>query len=206
MSALRRARCLSRIPGLLLGLAAVAASATPAEEYLLDMTIVVHPRSELASPRETVSRVDALLDHATRILEGIDAVFPNEMSCPVRFRAINVRRHDRPPATLFPCGSGVRYEAVLFPESVLGELSGCADQAGQGLGMFVGTGFYRNLDDAGATYAHEMGHLAGVPGDHVGWEGTLLAGQGLRTRTVPPNLCAIYIDHARSRGAERGIA
>jgi hypothetical protein len=72
--------------------------------------------------------------------------------------------------------------------------------------MFVGSGFYRNPEDAGTTYAHEMGHLAGVPGDHVGWDGTLMAGGGRRTRTVPPNLCQLYLDYAQSRGAERAPA
>src|SRR5262249_26549770 len=76
----------------------------------------------------------------------------------------------------------------------------------QSLGMFVAPGFNRRPDDAGITYAHEMGHLAGVPGDHAGWAGTLLGGSGARTLDVPANLCQIYLDYAERRGAERATA
>lgn len=206
MSALARARRISGI-GLLVGsMAAVGAFASPAEEYLLDMAIVVHPDSERATPAETAARTRALLDEATRILEGVDGESAAEMSCPIRFRASNIRRADPIPQPPYLCGTGVPYEAALFPESVLGDSTGCADMAGQGFGMFVGAGFYHAPYNAAGTYAHEMGHLAGVPGHHIGWDGTLMAGRGLRTRTVPPALCQIYVDYAKSRGAERGTA
>ena len=195
------------ISGILCLLACAApASAEPAQEYQLDMAVVVHPDVEPRSPPDVKARVEAVLEQATRILEGIDAFPASETSCPVRFRASNIRRYEHTPRPPYRCGTGFAHEVALFPESVLGEASGCADAIGQGIGMFVGAGFYRNPDDAGATYAHEMGHLAGVPGDHQGWDGTLLAGGGLRTRTVPPRLCQIYIDYAQRRGAERGVA
>ena len=192
--------------GLLLCASAVRISAEPAEEYQLDMTIVVHPDVEPRSPPDTAARVEAVLDQATRILEGVDALSPAETSCPVRFRASNIRRYEPAPSPPYACGTGVAHEAALFPESVLGEASGCANETFDGIGLFVGAGFYRNAEDAGATYAHEMGHLAGVPGDHVGWDGTLMAGGGLRTHTVPPRLCQLYIDYAQRRGAQRGVA
>ena len=56
MSALPRAHRIAAILGLLLGSAAAAAFASPAEEYLLDMAIVVHPASERATPAETAAR------------------------------------------------------------------------------------------------------------------------------------------------------
>jgi cysteine-rich repeat protein len=204
MSALARVGHISGILCLLV--CAARASADPAQEYLLDMAIVVHPDAEPRSPPDATARVEAMLEQATRILEGVDAPSSAETSCPVRFRASNIRRYERTPLPPYLCGTGVAHEVALFPESVLGENSGCAEPVAQGIGMFVGSGFYRNVEDAGATYAHEMGHLAGVPGDHAGWNGTLLAGGGLRTRTVPPNLCQIYIDYAERRGAERGVA
>src|SRR5262249_8163683 len=159
-----------------------------------------------SSPEETVSRVGAVLDRATHILETLDVGSASELSCPVRFRASNIRRYASAPPPPYPCGDGVRYDAVLFPESVLGEASGCADPVDQTLGIFVGAGFYRIPSDAGATYAHEIGHLAGVPADHAGWDGTLLAGGGHRTGIVPPALCALFLEYARSRGAERDTA
>jgi cysteine-rich repeat protein len=204
MSGLARVGHISGILCLLLF--AAHAGADPAQEYQLDMAIVLHPEAEPRSSPDAASRVETILEQATRILQGVDALSAAETSCPVRFRASNIRRYERSPRPPFPCGTGVAREVALFPESVLGEASGCADATLPGIGMFVGAGFYRNLEDAAATYAHEMGHVAGVPGDHVGWNGTLLAGGGLRTRTVPPNLCQMYIDYAQRAGAERGVA
>src|SRR5213593_2367359 len=202
MSARIGAHKIAGVLGLLLGTTGAGASAAPAEEYLLDMAIAVHPQSERGSPAETAARVGAMLDEATRVVEGIDGVPPGEMSCPIRFRASNIHRYDgAPPAPPYACGTGRRDEAALFPESVLGEASGCANPVAQGLGMFVGSGFSRSPADAGITYAHEMGHLAGVPGDHAGWGGTLLGGSGVRTLDVPANLCQIYLDFARGAAA-----
>jgi cysteine-rich repeat protein len=206
MPALPTARLVCGILGLLLCARAARVSAGPADEYQLDMAIVVHPDAEPRSPPDAAARVNTVLDQATRILEGVDATSSAETACPVRFRASNIRRYELAPGPPFACGTGAPHEVALFPESVLGEASGCADATHQGIGMFVGSGFYRNPEDAGTTYAHEMGHLAGVPGDHVGWDGTLMAGGGRRTRTVPPNLCQLYLDYAQSRGAERAPA
>jgi hypothetical protein len=192
---------------LVLALGATApARADPADEALIDMTIYVHPAAERGSPAETAARVAQMLDEATAILEGVDDRSADELSCPVRFRAANVLRYDPAPAPPYPCGTGRPFEAALFPESVLFEASGCASPETPGLGMFVGSGFYRGIADAGATYAHEMGHVAGVPGNHLGWDGTLLAGGGQRTRRVPAQLCQVYLDYAQRTGAPHGTA
>jgi cysteine-rich repeat protein len=196
------ARRIAGILGLLLCWTARVASATPAEEYLLDMGIAVHPDAERGSPAATAARVNEMLDEATWILEGLDGDLSVETACPIRFRASSIRRLAPAPSPPYVCGTGVRFEAALFPESVLFELSGCANPTLPGLGMFVGAEFYRGLADAGGTYAHEMGHIAGVPGDHLGWDGTLLGGHGLRTRTVPPRLCQVFLDYAKSVDAE----
>ncbi len=207
MSALTRGHLILEILGMLCAVTPREAWATPpADEYLLDMSIVVHPDVELASPAQTAARVNTMLDEATLILEGIDGKPPGEMSCPVRFRASNIRRYDPAPTPPYACSTEIPYEAALFPESVLTEASGCANTSLPGLGMFVGAGFYRSTQDAGSTYAHEMGHLAGVPFDHVGWDETLLGGSGQKTRDVPARLCAMYIDYAKRRGAQRTTA
>src|SRR5262249_24820680 len=156
------------ILGLLPALAAAGAWAAPAEEYILDMAIAVHPDAERATPAETAARTRAMLDEATSILEGVDADSSAETACPIRFRATNIRRagDSEPP---FRGGRGAPSEAALFRESVLGELTGCAAPPAQTLGMLVGPGFDNPPMNAGGTYAHEMGHLAGVPGNHAGW-------------------------------------
>jgi cysteine-rich repeat protein len=208
MSALARVGLISGI--LCLILCAARISAGPAEEVQLEMEFVLHPDVEPRAPPDAAARVEAMLEQATRILEGVDPLFPGETltetSCPVRFRASNIRRSEQSGGPIYPCGTGIRREVALFPESVLGGASGCADPVSEGVGMFVGAGFYRQAADAAGTYAHEIGHVAGVPGDHVGWEGTLLAGGGQRTRIVPPRLCEFYLDYAQRRGAERAPA
>ncbi len=73
-----RSRASAGILGLLLGTTGAGASAAPAEEVLLDMAIAVHPQSERGSPAETAARVGAMLDEATRVVEGIDGVPPGQ--------------------------------------------------------------------------------------------------------------------------------
>src|SRR5262245_56063263 len=118
MSARVGALEIAGILGLLIGATGARVSAAPADEVLLDMSIAVHPQSERGSPAETAARVGAMLDEATRVVQGVDGVPPGETSCPVRFRASNIRRFDTAQPPPFPCGTGRSEEAALFPESV----------------------------------------------------------------------------------------
>src|SRR5262249_52664054 len=112
MPALPRSHRVAGILGLLLGWTAAAARATPAEEYVIEMSIAVHPGAGGAPPAETAARVDAMLDEATRIMEGVDADPPSDYACPIRFRALNIHRYDPAPDPPFGCGTGTRFEAA----------------------------------------------------------------------------------------------
>ncbi len=204
MSALARARRIPAILALFLGLTAADASAAPAEEWLLDTSIVVHPDAERPTPRETVAEVERMLDAATDVVQGFDLGVGAEMSCPIRFRATNVRRLESAPPPPFSCGTADPYTALLLPSGPLGGLDGCT--ANLGISVSVYQGFRKPAQQSGITYAHENGHLAGVPGDHAGWSGTLLGGPAAKTPAVPARLCQIYVDYALRRGAERAPA
>jgi hypothetical protein len=62
------------------------------------MAIVVHPDAERGSPADTVAQVNAMLDAATDWVQGFDSDGSPEMSCPIRFRAADIRRLDPAPS------------------------------------------------------------------------------------------------------------
>jgi|GEM_PF-4139233 len=196
---------------------AAASLADPAAESRIDMVIHVHPAAEVSGDAaETVSRVERMLEHATDIVHGLDPdsalVPPDDFSCPVRFRAIDVRRmassirgpYGCPATNLRPAGDAFLTEQGFGP----GAADGCTSPATGTVGVSVGPGLAIDLSELGRIYAHEIGHLAAGPesADHAGYEGTLLGGPGAKNLRVPPSLCKDFQDLAAARGAPGGTA
>ena len=183
MSALPRARRIAGILGALLCWTA-RAFASPAEEYLLDMTIVVHPDAERATPRDTEAHTQILLDEATRILEGIDGESPAEMSCPIRFRATNIRRHDPVPQPPYVCGTGSGTRPPCSRNRCWENTPAARIRPTEGFGMFVGAGFY--FPPTPRPTRTRWDTWPACRAITRAWAEPCSAGGGLRTRTVPP--------------------
>jgi cysteine-rich repeat protein len=177
--------------------ASAGAHLLPADIYQIQRTIEITEEAEPGNAAITVTTVNALLDEAGRILQGVDTNGTStDIACPVRFTYDNLKRMSAEPRVGYAV-AGLTSNTAYLVHGYFDADANALDGTGiSGLEKRITVNVRPGFASEGSsgTYAHEIGHNSGL--GHLSDNQTLMNSPGNKTRRVTQAQCDSFVEHA----------